>query len=212
MTQFSPALYPALLLTLSGLTPGLTLRETHWPEQYLVMRKSSHLCTFTCCMFWEFNFFFFFQLRTRDMKSIYLRRALSLATMQFSNAQFPVLYLILCLWSLGLTLRPTALVRVFWVKIVVGIFPSVVNSIKDIYFSQSYSAYISVSSQRYEIDILRESVILGNDALFKCSIPSFVSDFVSVDSWVDSEANNLGSSSLSFGNFWYFNMNRIQQR
>ena len=146
------------------------------------------------------------------MKSIYLRRALSLATMQFSNAQFPVLYLILCLWSLGLTLRPTALVRVFWVKIVVGIFPSVVNSIKDNYFSQSYSAYISVSSQRYEIDILRESVILGNDALFKCSIPSFVSDFVSVDSWVDSEANNLGSSSLSFGNFWYFNMNRIQQR
>ena len=145
------------------------------------------------------------------MKSIYLRRALSLATMQFSNAQFPVLYLILYLWSLGLTLRPTALVRVFWVKIVVGIL-SGVNSIKDIYFSQSYSAYISVSSQRYEIDILRESVIMGNDALFKCSIPSFVSDFVSVDSWVDSEANNLGSSSLSFGNFWYFNMNRIQQR
>ena len=66
------------------------------------------------------------------MKSIYLRRALSLAMMPFSNAQYPVLYLILCLWSLGLTLRPIALVLVFWVKIVVGIFFSV-NSIKDIY-------------------------------------------------------------------------------
>ena len=109
-----------------------------------------------------------------------------------------------------MTLRPIALVLVFWVKIVVGIFFSV-NSIKDIY-RQSSPTYFSVSSQRYEIDILRESVIRGNDALFKCSIPSFVSDFVSVDSWVDSEANNLGSSSLNFGNFWYFYMNRIQQR
>ena len=70
------------------------------------------------------------------MKSIYLRRALSLATMQFSNAQFPVLYLILCLWSLGLTPRPTALVRVFWVKIVVGILFRV-NSIKDIFILAS---------------------------------------------------------------------------
>ena len=57
-----------------------------------------------------------------------------------------------------------------------------------------------VTSQRYEIDILRESVIVGNDAIFKCSIPSFVSDFVFVDTWVDSEANVLGESSGKFGN------------
>ena len=69
----------------------------------------------------------------------------------------------------------------------------------------------SVSNQRYEIDILRESVILGNDAIFRCSIPSFVSDFVSVDSWVDSEANNLGSSSLTFGKVRYFNVKRKQR-
>ena len=56
-----------------------------------------------------------------------------------------------------------------------------------------------MTSQRYEIDILRESVIVGNDAIFKCSIPSFVSDFVSVDTWVDSEANVLGSSAVNFG-------------
>ena len=57
-----------------------------------------------------------------------------------------------------------------------------------------------MTSQRYEIDILRESVIVGNDAIFKCSIPSFVSDFVFVDTWVDSEANILGETSSKFGN------------
>ena len=60
----------------------------------------------------------------------------------------------------------------------------------------------SVTSQRYEIDILRESVIIGNDAIFKCSIPSLVSDFVFVDSWVDSETNSLGAT--SFGNSLFF--------
>lgn len=93
--------------------------------------ETSHLMHSPVACSENLIFYFFFQLRTRDMKSIYLRRALSLAMMQFSNAQFPVLYLILCLWSLGETLRPIALVLVFWVKIVVGIFFSV-NSIKDI--------------------------------------------------------------------------------
>ncbi len=49
-----------------------------------------------------------------------------------------------------------------------------------------------VSSQQYETHILPESVIHGNDALLKCSIPSFVADFVSVAGWIDSEGNQLG--------------------
>ena len=53
-----------------------------------------------------------------------------------------------------------------------------------------------MTSQIFEVDIFRESVIVGNDAIFKCSVPSFVSDIVSVDSWVDSEGNNLGSSAM----------------
>ena len=43
--------------------------------------------------------------------------------------------------------------------------------------------------QKYLIEIHNEHIILGNDAIFKCSIPSFVSDFVSVQAWVDNEAN-----------------------
>ena len=53
--------------------------------------------------------------------------------------------------------------------------------------------FISVTAQRYEINILPESIIVGNDALFKCAIPSFVSDFVYVDTWIDSEANSVKS-------------------
>ena len=52
----------------------------------------------------------------------------------------------------------------------------------------------SVTIQHFEVDIFRESVMIGNDAIFKCSAPSFVSDFVSVDSWVDSEGNVLNSA------------------
>ena len=57
-----------------------------------------------------------------------------------------------------------------------------------------YMIYFSVTKQRYEINILPESIIVGNDAIFKCSIPSFVTDFVFVESWIDSEANDLGKN------------------
>ena len=61
------------------------------------------------------------------------------------------------------------------------------------YKTQNADFFISVTTQRYEINILPESIIVGNDALFKCAIPSFVSDFVYVDAWIDSEANSLMS-------------------
>ena len=41
--------------------------------------------------------------------------------------------------------------------------------------------------QRYETDVAKEYVIRGNDALMKCSIPSFVSDMVQIIAWLDSE-------------------------
>ena len=45
-----------------------------------------------------------------------------------------------------------------------------------------------------------ESVILGNDVVVKCNIPSFVADFVSVVGWVDSE----GSTFLVSQKYGYF--------
>ena len=48
-----------------------------------------------------------------------------------------------------------------------------------------------------------DSVILGNDVVVKCNIPSFVNDFLIVTSWVNSEGTEYqtglenGISSLS---------------
>ena len=39
-------------------------------------------------------------------------------------------------------------------------------------------------------------VIIGNSALIKCEIPSFVSDFVNVVSWVDNEGNSILPSGI----------------
>ena len=45
--------------------------------------------------------------------------------------------------------------------------------------------------QNYVSGPEEEYIILGNDALMKCKIPSFVSDFVSVVSWVDNEGRDF---------------------
>ena len=47
-----------------------------------------------------------------------------------------------------------------------------------------------VANQLYKTGSPEEYVILYNDALLKCNIPSFVADFVSVDSWEDSEGSS----------------------
>ena len=49
-------------------------------------------------------------------------------------------------------------------------------------------------------------VIVGNEVLLKCEIPSFVSDFVSVSDWVDSEgimyspSSTLGKNMIKLSN------------
>ena len=60
--------------------------------------------------------------------------------------------------------------------------------------------------QSYLVDVGLEQVILGNDVLLKCDIPSFEADFVSVSSWVDSEGQ-LISVNENYGNFSDNNLN-----
>lgn len=36
-----------------------------------------------------------------------------------------------------------------------------------------------------------EYVIKGNSVVLKCSIPSFVSDYIKIESWVDESGNEL---------------------
>ena len=52
-----------------------------------------------------------------------------------------------------------------------------------------------------------EQVILGNDVLLKCNIPSFGADFVSVASWVDSEGLTFPVNQ-NYGKFYFEDMSR----
>ncbi|XP_058460382.1 cell adhesion molecule Dscam2 isoform X32 [Malaya genurostris] len=49
----------------------------------------------------------------------------------------------------------------------------------------------AVINQHYQPEILTEYVIRGNSGILKCSIPSFVSDFVRVESWIDEEGTEM---------------------
>ena len=65
-----------------------------------------------------------------------------------------------------------------------------------IYFFKNIFAVVA---QTYSTDAQHKVyVILGNSALVKCDIPSFVADFVSVVSWVDNNGaeyfpNHIGT-------------------
>lgn len=43
-------------------------------------------------------------------------------------------------------------------------------------------------SHAYSVNVMDEHVLRGNSGILKCHIPSFVSDFVVLDSWIDEEA------------------------
>lgn len=42
-------------------------------------------------------------------------------------------------------------------------------------------------SQSYTVNLVEENVLRGNAAILKCLIPSFVTEYVSVASWIISE-------------------------
>lgn len=53
----------------------------------------------------------------------------------------------------------------------------------------SFLSIVPVVNQYYEAQVYDVFVIKGNTAVFKCQIPSFVSDHVDIISWQDT-ANN----------------------
>ena len=52
-------------------------------------------------------------------------------------------------------------------------------------YSILFFIIVAVVAQTYSTDAHKVYVIVGNSALVKCEVPSFVSDFVSVVSWVE---------------------------
>jgi hypothetical protein len=56
-----------------------------------------------------------------------------------------------------------------------------------------------VVTQYYESEAENEYVIRGNAAIMKCKIPSFVADFVILESWIDSEGHEYQPNQDEFG-------------
>ncbi|XP_025414613.1 Down syndrome cell adhesion molecule-like protein Dscam2 isoform X27 [Sipha flava] len=50
----------------------------------------------------------------------------------------------------------------------------------------------AVVNQFYQTRVIDEYVLLGNSVVFKCLIPSFVSDFVQILGWIYDDGNNIG--------------------
>ena len=60
--------------------------------------------------------------------------------------------------------------------------------------------FLLAVNQEFATEALNEYVIIGNSVLMKCKIPSFVADFVSVESWKDNFDNEYFSGmSNSYG-------------
>lgn len=60
---------------------------------------------------------------------------------------------------------------------------------------------ILVVIQQYEAEADNEYVIRGNSAIMKCEIPSYVSDFILVDMWVDSDGGSYYPNNENYGTF-----------
>jgi hypothetical protein len=56
----------------------------------------------------------------------------------------------------------------------------------------------AVVQQFYQTEVNNEYVIRGNAAVLKCSIPSFVADFVNVVSWHDTEGHNYAMEQTNY--------------
>ena len=54
-----------------------------------------------------------------------------------------------------------------------------------------------VVNQNYMTEATNEYVITGNSALMRCVIPSFVSDFISLQNWQDEKGNVMVPSSTN---------------
>lgn len=59
------------------------------------------------------------------------------------------------------------------------------------YLMNRKSCLVAVVGQRYAVNVMDEHVLRGNAAILKCHIPSFVAEFVEVDSWVQDESTNI---------------------
>lgn len=74
--------------------------------------------------------------------------------------------------------------------------------ISKIYLFFKLLIYFLVVAQTFEIRVIDEFVLLGNAAIMKCLLPSFVTDFIQVVSWVIVENEERNEIPINGGNNW----------
>lgn len=74
-----------------------------------------------------------------------------------------------------------------------------ITNIIEIRLTECKFYVISVVIQPYEAEADNEYVIRGNSAIMKCEIPSYVSDFIVVDMWVDSDGGSYYPNNDQYG-------------
>lgn len=65
----------------------------------------------------------------------------------------------------------------------------VLCAIKNNKASNIHQIFVTVVSQSYTVNLWEENVLRGNSAILKCHIPSFVTEFVMITSWIISEGD-----------------------
>lgn len=63
------------------------------------------------------------------------------------------------------------------------------------------SCLLTVVQQTFEIRVIDEFILLGNSAIMKCLLPSFVADFIHVISWLVIDTDEFSEISYSNSNF-----------
>lgn len=74
---------------------------------------------------------------------------------------------------------------------------SPIDSIRKNTINESY--HFSVVQQFYQTRVIDEFVLRGNAATLKCNLPSFISDFVSVESWISDDGTEILPNANDFG-------------
>lgn len=78
-----------------------------------------------------------------------------------------------------------------------------------IILTRFYKFIFAVVTQAYTVNLMEESVLRGNAAILKCHISTFVTEYVSVSSWIISEGDTdeleIKAESNDLGTFVYRN-------
>ena len=144
------------------------------------------------------------------MRLTFFPRALSLGMMRYSSVPFQALYLISCMWMLGLTQRRTLwCLSLMVLKMCHSNSEMTLTVLKIMFTTKSFQLKCKISreknnfsvvEQQFDADVFKVNVITGNDVHLSCVLPSHLADLIVVTAWVDSEGNSF-SSDRGPGNF-----------